>query len=331
MSKIATNELNKLVTKITNCMIHKSKKIRKWLRRIESHLDAAFDKLCPILFEHLDNLYARYMIRKIFVAAHNLALKIIIQLEKILESQYDTIEFLLINRQEKGDLYTDIYSIQRENMIILEQIGKVYHNFPITKTMRNTIYLCGDMIDLELLFVTNESFWEIILKHAIYINCAHFSSGIFSKGDRIIIQKILRLIDEPYCVSDMLHHIREINDIRVKLNYIRHPNPTPYEAAHLHECLLSLLKNNYDITDIIRQNNHLYSIKFFEQVYDRLFKTDPHHPVKSYKIIQFNYSIISRALAKKCLTKHMEKYGKYESPDNLNDRHLIDLIMTFVI
>ena len=301
-------------------------------------IDIIIEKICRNLFNcttQNDTCY-RYNvilrgIRKLFVEYPSLSVLILAKLEKLLESQYNTID-LLIAEYKCDRIYMEFYDTHKMNVKILKRLGEVYNNFPITKGMQMVICMCyNNVTDLEQIFHTNNSFEPFILKHLIYTRNIGLINKLVRSASSVELIKIIDWLDEPYNNSDARWYINKWNNtIRIITEIIPYAFDNSSDK-HLHDRLLQLLScDNVAYLCSIYRDVTLQRIKFFERCCYRIEEIEPLLSELDKRYTGERCKAMILMLKKISIAKYMEKFGKYESPDNLNERHLIDLIVTFI-
>lgn len=302
--------------------------------------DIVIEELCIMAFTnvkyHTDTY--RHTIRKIFINSKRLALLILIKLEKILESQYDTIQFLFIdsynyildpNKLTHGKYNSE--TICKINTNVLIRICQLYNNFPITPHIQNTIYLSDKLKYTNFTAHSNVAFSSIMMKDIIYTRHIGSINLIIRSFTPTMLLNTLNRLDEPYYGIHMLDYIDNRNDVNESFTgKLQNRQIILYNASHLYECLLQLL----DIDNLLflvdcRMPVLLGNLKFYEYwcayIYPKLddkLKFNQYY----YKV----YRILMRFLAKKGINKYMSKFGAYDSSDNLNDCRITDMIVGYI-
>ena len=147
---------------------------------------------------------------------------------------------------------------------------------------------------------------------------------------KIKILRIFKLLEEPYDVNYVMSYIQNVNNIRKLTNRSYCNYQINWDMKYLYECLPENLETE-TLLHLYKLGIHLQYIRFFEQLCN--IESDP---TKKYCVSTDSvwkdeeYLPLLKVLSKKCLTKYMEKFGAYDKQDNLNDRHLVDLIVTFI-
>lgn len=301
-------------------------------------IDIIIEKVCRNLFNcspKNDTCY-RYNvilngIRKLFVDYPALSILILTKLEKLLESQYITIDLLIIEHKcDRIDM--KFYDNHSMNVRILKRLGEAYNNFPITKGMQMVICMCYANNDvLKQIFHTNNSFKPFILKHLIYTRNISLINKLIRSASNVELLKIIDWLDEPYNNSDVRWYIDKCNNIIKTITGITPYTFNNFSDNHLHDCLSQLLScDNIAYLCSCNRDIIIQRIKFFERCCYRFEKFQLMLTESDRRYIGERCKGMMNILTKISIAKYMEKFGKYESPDNLNERHLADLIATFV-
>ena len=270
-------------------------------------------------------------IRKIFTNYLTLSAIILIKLEELLESQYNTIELLIIDYQI-NDTSPNRRLNHKMNILILKRIGEIYHNFPITKKIQTVIHIGNHDSELQKIYNVNDSFTQFIIRHIVYTSHSYHISRMIRGSTDSELLKIINWLDEPYCEYNARQYIKDCNNTTKLLNGIELyslQNIKQLRYKHLHECLLHLI--NFDDLMFLCLNRKIFkSIKFFERYCCRVMECEPSingiPDLRVYKRIKNAL----KSLTKISIAKQMQTLGAYDDPDNLNDRHLINLILMFI-
>lgn len=284
-----------------------------------------------VLFDKFRSTYVQYGIRMLFVSDYrNIIMK---HLYDKFKSSHGMINYLLINYRGRNELeiYKTIHEINNWNYKILDIIRDLTYEIPFSSIIQDMIFM-SDINQIKLLFMTNEAFQIPVIKHLIYTKnhiVNYVICNMVSYLDMLL--KIISALHETYDEQKTIEYNQNIN-------YLRGPEQLlPYtNAEYLYECMMQLL--NYEtVTQLFQWKVHLCDIKFFEVCCNHIMKNfdfrgkrisiDQH---RARLIFGDNYKCLIKVLSKKCLTKRMLKFGAYDQSDNLNERHLVDLIMTFI-
>mgnify|MGYP003423167171 CR=1 FL=1 len=332
--QLLMSDTTAIATRATDLILQGNSKFHTYFQEISTYTnsDDIHMKISIILLDNLDSPYAKYVIRKLFTPSYGLSLYIASKLKKILGSQQSVIDLLLINYQDcdARKVYRDARHIHETNVSVLKQIGYIYGDHVITPNIQDIIYLCDDDEIIMELFYSNKLLWLPMLKHMIYTRNQYAINYIVHTAIKEDLIMMIELLDQPYNEDELDSYVRNMNILARKADY---SNPWKISlkfptATHLYGCLISLLEYN-TIRYIFDKKIHLKYIRFSEYCCDRVYKLISNE-FYSLDSLDVHYSILKRILERKCLTKRMLKFGAYESPDNLNERHLVDLIMTFV-
>mgnify|MGYP003407238388 CR=1 FL=1 len=295
------------------------------------------DKICDSLFLAKQSSYAKYGIRTIFTRERRNVMMVIEKVHKIFPTKYDIIKFLLIDYYDQTELtqiYKSIDYMHKMNLKILTSIGCIWNEIPVIPVVNNVIYMCG-MADIKNVFYTSDSRCLPVIKHMIYTRNVNIND-IIKSLNTVKLSRLFELLKEPYDLKLMLIHNKNIQNIKKTTNYTNFYNiPMPYyDVTYLYECMADLIDYPTFI-HLRKMKMHMYSMKFFERCFQsigfqHIQDTDSLDWMLSGNTTDGEFLRLMQVLSKKCLTKYMEKFGAYESSDNLNERHLIDLILAFV-
>lgn len=295
--------------------------------------------LCDALFEFIINSHIKYGIR--FLLTKEKHARIILnKATKVFKTKYDIINFFIIDYYGRDDfkIYEDIESIHKFNLELLDALGHFYTDIPNIPVINNIVRMCDKSDDIILLFFINESFWPAALKHVIYTRNAYVINYVLLHLDKKDISKIIYLLNERYSANQMLIYNNEIKEMKRLIGQKKYwVDPTCYNVTYFNECILQLL--HYEtVTQLFLQKLHLNNIKFFEvccnYMIQKLDFRDKRISIEQHRarlVFDDNYKCLMKVLLRKCLTKRMLKFGDPASSDNLNERHLVDLIVTFIM
>ena len=329
---------NEKVLHVVKALYTDINKFHEEISIIQSRED--MESLCDVLFSYAARPCAKYGIRFLFNYKHYVQI-IMNKANDIFKTKYDIINFFIIDYYGREDfkIYKDIKTIHEFNLKLLNSIGYFYEDIPRIPIIYNIIYMCNSFDDIKQLFLANDSLWSPALKHMIYTKNISCINRIIRQLTQNNIPKVINILKEKYNKKQMYAYNYDVHEFRRLTGGIScYSNPAAYHGVlYLYECMLQLLEYE-TVTYLFESKIQLNDLRFFESCCNYILKNfdfkgkrislDQH---RARLIFGDNYKCLIKILSKKCLTKYMEKFGAYDKSDNLNERHLVDLIVTYIV
>lgn len=334
LNRVEINDADKIIRSTVNLILEGN--IDKFKNFILNRFNFVnniiiYGKICLILFENIDNKYTRFGIREIFIHMKPLRAMICVHLDNIFNSKQKTIDYLLIDYRDPITYkFYEARCIQSTNVdSLLRYITEIYGNIIETPLILDIICMCYDRHFILDLFNEHHNLYLPIVRHIIFRQDSTSMNSILRNITPCLIETFIKQLNVKYCDADLINYNNNINIIINKFGYSCKWKPVkPYHGAtYLYECLILLIED-WSIERLFMRDSHMIYMNLFEVCCNGLKNGGDN---KLYhRRIRNDCRILIRVLSKKGLIKYMEKFGAYESPDNLNDCRVADMILTFI-